>query len=145
VRGDRVGTGERSKGRPEYPQWGRSPDTYKKARPSMPQFSQIVSSPVGTFAVLTLAAYLEVQGDACFQSGLRRSFGTKQLGWFVAGTLVLVCYSLFLNSSKIEFGKLLGIYVVLFFLVAQIVAKLQFHQSPSKPIYVGGALITVGV
>ena len=110
----------------------------------MPQFSQIVSSPIGAFAVLALAAYLEVQGDACFQSGLYRSTGTKQIGWFVAGTVVLVCYSLFLNSSKIDFGKLLGIYVVLFFLVAQVVAKLQFHQSPSRPIYVGGAFIAIG-
>ena len=66
------------------------------------------------------------------------------MGWFVAGTVVLVGYSLFLNSSKVDFGKLLGIYVVLFFLVAQIVAKLQFHQSPSKPIYVGGAFVVTG-
>ena len=110
----------------------------------MSQFSQIVSSPIGVFAVLALAAYLEVQGDACFQSGLHHSAGVKQMGWFVAGTVVLVCYSLFLNSSKIDFGKLLGIYVVLFFLVAQIVARLQFHQSPSKPIYVGGVLIVIG-
>ena len=110
----------------------------------MPQFSQIASSPVGTFAVLALAAYLEVQGDGCFQLGLYRSSGAKQIGWFVTGTVVLVCYSLFLNSSKIDFGKLLGIYVVLFFFVAQIVAKLQFHQSPSKPVYVGGAFIAIG-
>jgi hypothetical protein len=110
----------------------------------MTQFSQIVSTPIGAFFVLAIAAYLEVQGDACFQSGLYHSSGTKQIGWFVAGTVVLVCYSLFLNSSKIDFGKLLGIYVVLFFFVAQIVAKLQFHQSPSKPIYLGGALVVVG-
>jgi drug/metabolite transporter (DMT)-like permease len=58
--------------------------------------------------------------------------------------VVLVCYSLFLNSSKVDFGKLLGIYVVLFFVVAQIVANLQFHQSPSKPTYIGGAFITIG-
>jgi hypothetical protein len=110
----------------------------------MSQLSQIVSTPLGVFAILALAAYLEVQGDACFQSGLYHSSGVKQIGWFVAGTLVLVCYSLFLNSSKIDFGKLLGIYVVLFFLVAQIVAKLQFHQSPSKPVYVGGAFVVIG-
>lgn len=110
----------------------------------MPQFSEIASSPVGTFAVLALAAYLEVQGDACFQSGLYRSSGAKQVAWFVAGTVVLACYSLFLNSSKIDFGRLLGIYVVLFFLVAQVVPKLQFHQSPSKPIYVGGAFVVMG-
>ena len=110
----------------------------------MPQFSQIVSSPIGAFVVLALAAYLEVQGDACFQSGLYHSSGPRRVGWFVAGTAVLVCYSLFLNSSKIDFGKLLGVYVVLFFLVAQIVAKLQFHQSSSKPVVLGGAFVVVG-
>jgi small multidrug resistance family-3 protein len=44
----------------------------------------------------------------------------------------------------VDFGKLLGTYVVLFFLVAQVVAKLQFHQSPSRPVYVGGAFVVVG-
>jgi hypothetical protein len=110
----------------------------------MNQHTQIVSTPVGTFAVLALAAYLEVQGDACFQAGLYHASRMRRVGWFLAGTAVIVCYSLFLNSSNIDFGKLLGIYVVLFFLVAQIVAKLQFHQSPSKPIYVGGAFIAIG-
>jgi small multidrug resistance family-3 protein len=107
-------------------------------------FSQLVSNPVGAFVVLALAAYLEVQGDACFQSGIYHATGSKRLLWFVAGAVVLVAYSLFLNSSKIDFGKLLGIYVVLFFLVAQVVAKLQFHQSPTRPIYVGGGLIVLG-
>jgi drug/metabolite transporter (DMT)-like permease len=106
--------------------------------------AQFVSNPIGAFLVLALAAYLEVQGDACFQSGLYHASGAKRLGWFVLGALVLVGYSLFLNASKVDFGKLLGIYVVLFFLVAQIVARLQFHQSPTRPIYLGGALIVLG-
>ena len=110
----------------------------------MNQLTQIISTPTGTFAVLALAAYLEVQGDACFQSGLYHASGMRRAGWFVAGAAVLVCYSLFLNSSKVDFGKLLGVYVVLFFLVAQAMAKLQFHQSPTKPIYFGGAFIVVG-
>src|ERR1700743_2009619 len=112
-----------------------------KARSLMSQLSQIVSSPSGAFAVLALASYLEVQGDACFQSGLHHSSGAKQVGWFIAGTFVLACYSLFLNSSKVDFGKLLGIYVVLFFLVAQIMAKLQFHQSSTTPLYIDGPLL----
>jgi len=106
--------------------------------------TQLVSNPAGAFVVLALAAYLEVQGDACFQSGLYHATGPKRLLWFLAGTLVLVAYSLFLNSSRIDFGKLLGIYVVLFFLVAQVVAWVQFHQSPTRPIYAGGALIVLG-
>ena len=110
----------------------------------MLSFHEIASSPIGAFAVLALAAYLEVQGDALFQLGLYHSSGVKQIVLFVAGTLVLVFYSLFLNSSKIDFGKLLGVYVVLFFFVAQIIAKLQFNQSPSKPIYVGGSFIAIG-
>jgi hypothetical protein len=61
----------------------------------MPQFSEIVSSPIGAFAVLALAAYLEVQGDACFQSGLHHSTGTKQIGWFFAWPAVLVCTACF--------------------------------------------------
>ena len=110
----------------------------------MNQLTHIASTPAGTFAVLVFAAYLEVQGDACFQSGLYHASGMRRVGWFLVGTTVLVCYSLFLNSSKVDFGKLLGAYVVVFFLVAQIMAKLQFHQSPTKPICLGGAFIIVG-
>src|SRR6201999_3663601 len=109
----------------------------------MTPFAQLTANPIGAFAVLALAAYLEVQGDACFQSGLYNAAGSRRFLWFLAGTAVLIAYSLFLNSSKIDFGKLLGIYVVLFFLVAQLVAKLQFQQSPSKPIYLGGAFVVV--
>jgi small multidrug resistance family-3 protein len=107
-------------------------------------FSQLVSNPFGAFAILAFAAWLEVYGDACFQSGLFHATGLKRLGWFAIGTLVLVFYSLFLNSSQIDFGKLLGIYVVLFFVVAQLVAKFKFDQSPTPPIYVGGTLIVLG-
>ena len=48
-------------------------------RVSMNQFSQLVSTPVGAFVVLAIAAYLEVQGDACFQSRLYHSSGAKQV------------------------------------------------------------------
>ncbi len=106
--------------------------------------AQIVQNPIGAFAVLALAAWLEVYGDACFSSGLYNATGAKRAGWFVAGAVVLVCYSLFLNASKIDFGKLLGIYVVLFFVVAQLVARFKFHQSPTPAIYDGGALIVAG-
>ena len=107
-------------------------------------FAQLVANPFGAFAILALAAYLEVYGDACFQAGLYQSSGPRRWIWFAAGAIVLVAYSLFLNSSQIDFGKLLGVYVVLFFLVAQVVAKVKFHQSPTIPIYAGGTLIVLG-
>jgi len=39
---------------------------------------------------------------------------------------------------------LLGIYVVLFFIVAQIVNRFAFGMVPSMPIIVGGAFIVIG-
>lgn len=107
-------------------------------------FNQLVASPAGAFLLLAIAAILEVFGDACFQSAMYQTAGAKRAAWFLGGTLVLVFYSLFVNTPKWDFGKLLGVYVVLFFVVAQIVAKLRFQQSPTPPIYVGGTLIVLG-
>jgi hypothetical protein len=106
--------------------------------------SQIVSTPVGAFAVLSLAAFLEVSGDACFQSGIYQATGATRGLWFLAGAAVLASYGFFVNLPQWDFGKLLGVYVVLFFVIAQIVAKLRFHQSPSTPILVGGGFIVAG-
>jgi small multidrug resistance family-3 protein len=106
--------------------------------------SQLVSTPAGAFAVLSLAAFLEVSGDACFQSGLYQSTGATRGLWFLAGAAVLASYGFFVNLPQWDFGKLLGVYVVLFFVIAQIVAKVRFHQSPSMPILVGGGFIVAG-
>jgi len=104
----------------------------------------ILGSPLGAFALLSIAAFLEVAGDACFQSGLYRSTGTGRGLWFAGGTIVLASYSFFVNLPQWDFGKLLGVYVVLFFLIAQIVAKVRFQQSPTMPILAGGTLILAG-
>jgi len=106
--------------------------------------NQVVSTPLGAFFVLLVAASLEVLGDSFFQSGLYRSTGVSRAGWFVVGIAVLGCYGLFVNLPQWDFGKLLGVYVALFFVVAQVVAKLRFQQSPTPPILVGGGLIVAG-
>jgi len=106
--------------------------------------SQIVGTPAGAFAVLSLAAFLEVSGDACFQSGLYQATGATRGWWFLGGAAVLASYGFFVNLPQWDFGKLLGVYVVLFFVIAQIVAKVRFHQTPTTPILVGGAFIVAG-
>jgi len=106
--------------------------------------TQLVATPIGAFLILLIAASLEVFGDACFQSGLYRSSGSTRALWFCAGIAILAGYGLFVNLPQWDFGKLLGVYVALFFLVAQIVAKLRFGQSPTAPILVGGTLIVSG-
>jgi hypothetical protein len=105
---------------------------------------QVVASPIGAFVVLVVAASLEVLGDSFFQSGLYRSTGVQRAMWIVVGVAVLGCYGLFVNLPQWDFGRLLGVYVALFFVVAQVVAKVRFHQSPSLPILVGGSLIVGG-
>jgi hypothetical protein len=104
----------------------------------------VVAKPAGAFVLLAFAAFLEAVGDSFFQSGLYRASGATRALFLMLGTLTLALYGLTVNTPRWDFGKLLGVYVVLFFVVAQILAKVRFHQSPTLPIYVGGALIVSG-
>jgi hypothetical protein len=105
---------------------------------------RLVSNPLGAFGVLTLAAFLEVYGDSFFQVSFYRSSGFGRALAYVAGVAVLAAYGSVVNVPRWDFGKLLGVYVVLFFVIAQLVAKMRFGQSPTTPIYAGGALIVAG-
>jgi small multidrug resistance family-3 protein len=104
----------------------------------------MVANPLGTLVVLILAAFLEVWGDSFFQSAFYRSSGLGRVAAILSGALVLAAYGSVVNIPRWDFGKLLGVYVVLFFLVAQIVARVRFGQAPTPPIYAGGALIVAG-
>ena len=105
---------------------------------------RLVANPLGALLVLSLAAFLEAWGDSFFQTGFYRSSGAGRLGALVAGTLVLAAYGSVVNVPRWDFGKLVGIYVVLFFVMAQLLARVRFGQMPSLPIYCGGALIVAG-
>jgi small multidrug resistance family-3 protein len=48
------------------------------------------------------------------------------------------------NKPDWDFGRLLGIYVVFFFVVAQIISWLAFNQPPSRAVLLGGAFIVIG-
>ena len=98
---------------------------------------------MGTLLWLFLAASLEAGGDAIVRGGLRTSGGARVL-WFLAGAIVLFSYGYTVNTPKWDFGRLLGIYVTLFFLVAQLIGWLFFHELPSRAIIAGGALILLG-
>lgn len=105
---------------------------------------QIVGYRSGALVLLLAAAFLEAYGDSCFQAGLYRSSGISRVFAFALGAASLVSYGLVVNAPRWEFGKLLGIYVVFFFLCAQIIARVKFGQTPSIPVITGGALITAG-
>lgn len=90
--------------------------------------------------ILVGAALLEVGGDALIRWGVR---GGQNIG-FALGAVVLFAYGLLVNIPKWDFGRLLGVYFALFFVVSQIVAYFFFHEKVKIPMLVGGAFIIVG-
>jgi len=98
---------------------------------------------ITTLFLLLAAAVLEAGGDALVRSGLR-SVGSPRLLWLAAGGLVLFAYGCAVNTPRWDFGRLLGIYVVFFFVVAQVISWLVFRQKPDPAVWAGGALIVLG-
>jgi drug/metabolite transporter (DMT)-like permease len=94
--------------------------------------------------VLFAAAILEAGGDALVRYGLGARTGALRGLFFALGALVLFAYGYTVNAPGWDFGKLLGIYVVFFFVVAQAISWIVFHQRPSSSILMGGAFIVVG-
>jgi drug/metabolite transporter superfamily protein YnfA len=104
----------------------------------------LTSSTAGSFFFLLLAASLEVLGDSFFQSGLHRTTGSARILPVIAGTVSLILYGAMVNAPRWNFGKLLGVYGALFFLVAQIVAWVRFHEIPAPRMIWGGAFFFIG-
>ena len=98
---------------------------------------------VMTMVWLFLAALLETGGDALIRTGLR-SLGAVRIGLLLCGALALFVYGCVVNASQCHFGRLLGIYVTCFFLIAQLIGWLAFHEVPSRGVLLGGACILLG-
>jgi len=94
--------------------------------------------------LLMLAATLEAGGDALVRSGLHSSALASRLGFLAGGAVVLFLYGVVVNLPPWDFGRLLGVYVALFFLVAQVINWAAFGIAPAPRIYLGGALIISG-
>lgn len=92
-----------------------------------------------TVPLLVISALLEVGGDAGMRVGLRGN----RVG-FVVGSLLLIVYGLVVNLSHLDFGKLMGVYIAVFFIVSQILAVFVFKEKIHLPALVGGLLIIAG-
>jgi small multidrug resistance family-3 protein len=95
---------------------------------------------VRTLILLVLAAALEVGGDALIRGGLQRRGALLLL----SGAATLVVYGFMVNMTKLDFSRLMGIYIVIFFLVAQAVAVLAFREEIELPVMAGGGLVVLG-
>ena len=65
--------------------------------------------------------------------------------WLVLGALALVTYGLVVNANRlIDFGRLMGLYIAVFFVVSQVLSFAFFGERPSPSLLLGGALIVAG-
>jgi small multidrug resistance family-3 protein len=92
------------------------------------------------FLLMMIAAALEVGGDALIRSGLKGGGGLLM----ALGAVVLVSYGFMVNLTSLEFGRLMGLYIVIFFGVAQLTATLVFREKLPPPVLVGGLLVVAG-
>ena len=64
------------------------------------------------------------------------------------GALSLVVYGLIVNKGGLtfglDFGRLMGAYIAVFFVVSQIIAMILYRRLPALRTIAGGALIIVG-
>jgi small multidrug resistance family-3 protein len=94
--------------------------------------------------MLLCAALLEASGDALMRVALRSPTYTRAALFFVLGGLVLTFYGYLVNGPPWDFGRLIGVYVAFFFLVAQLISWWGFGQKPTPVVLFGGALIVLG-
>ncbi len=94
--------------------------------------------------ILLLAAVLEAGGDAIVRLGLRSGMAWQRYLLFLGAAVALFAYGWTVNRPSWDFGKLLGLYVVFFFVIAQLISWLAFKQPPSLQVVLGGALIVAG-
>jgi small multidrug resistance family-3 protein len=78
------------------------------------------------------------------RAGLHKTLFWQKASLFALAAAVLFAYGLTVNSPPWDFGKLLGLYVVFFFLTAQATSWLIFKQIPSLAVLVGGLFIVTG-
>ena len=94
-----------------------------------------------TLVSLIAAAALEVGGDAAIRYGLVRSATAA----IVAGAVALVAYGFVVNTNRLlEFNRLMGAYIAVFYLVSQMIGVAIFGERPTLPALGGGALIVTG-
>ncbi len=98
---------------------------------------------LAAYGLLFLAACLEAGGDALVRLGLHGN-GAARIGLFSVGAAVLFVYGLSVNAPPWDFGRLLGVYVTLFFVVAQALNFVLFGVKPDLSILFGGLLIVSG-
>jgi len=101
---------------------------------------QSVSIPI----LLLIATTLEVSGDAIVRLAIYNHAGLVRVALLVAGAALLLGYGSFLNTTPVEFGRIVGLYIATLFVVWQIINFIVFRTLPGTPVWLGGALVVAG-
>ena len=88
---------------------------------------------------LIVAAGLEVGGDALVRLGLA---GRSYL--IAAGAATLLVYAVLVNKSGLDFNRMMGVYIAVFFVVSQVISFVIFKQVPDDRLLLGGGFIITG-
>lgn len=89
--------------------------------------------------ILIVAATFEVGGDALVRIGL----GGRAAA-IAAGAVTLFAYGVLVNKSGLDFNRLMGVYIAIFFVVSQAISFILFKQIPDDRILLGGGFIVAG-
>lgn len=96
------------------------------------------------FLFVLAATIFEAAGDALLRIALHSHAWPVRVGYFLIGAILLTMYGTSLNVAPVEFGKVVGLYVALLYIVFQFTNYLAFKAKPTLPVLVGGALIVTG-
>jgi len=96
------------------------------------------------FAFLIAATSLEATGDALVRLGINQNQWMARSLLFVAGAILLFGYGVSVNLAPVDFGRVVGLYIAILFIMWQIINFLVFRAAPVPPVIVGGLLIVVG-
>jgi len=91
------------------------------------------------FIIMVVAAALEVGGDALIRIGLGGATYSM-----AAGAATLFAYGVVVNKSGLDFNRLMGVYIAIFFVVSQVISFIFFKQIPDDRIMIGGGFIVAG-
>jgi hypothetical protein len=105
-------------------------------------FKALQSMPIAF--LLLIATTLEVSGDAVVRLAIYQTNGSIRVALLLAGALLLLGYGSALNTAPVEFGRIVGLYIAMLFVVWQVISFLVFRTVPALPVCVGGVLVVVG-
>ena len=61
-----------------------------------------------------------------------------------AGAVTLLAYGILVNKSGLDFNRLMGVYIAIFFVVSQVISLIVFKQIPDDRLLLGGGFIVTG-